>query len=110
MAARKVAERIRTDGDNVFGRFEGTIVSHIIPSKKLSKANTSGIRGVCWNKLTQKWYAQIGVQGRMFNLGNYQNIEDAKKARKQAEEKYFAPIIERWEEEQNKGKEESLAC
>lgn len=33
MVARKVAERIRADGDNVLGRFDGTTVSHIIPSK-----------------------------------------------------------------------------
>ncbi len=107
---KKSTERISADGINVFERFEGTSVSSIKPERKLRKDNTSGVRGVYWDKRAQKWYAAIGVQGRQIRIGTFQNIEDAEKARTDAEEKFFTPIIERWEKEQNKGKEESVAC
>lgn len=51
--------------------------------------NTSGIKGVCWDKNVNKWRAYIGYQNRAIRLGAFDNKEDAAKARKEAEEKYF---------------------
>lgn len=55
------------------------------------KDNTSGVRGVSWDKKSQKWYAYIntGGYGSMVSLGHFNNIEDAANARKIAEIKYF---------------------
>lgn len=73
---RKSNLRISTDAQNDM-------------NKKLAKNNTSGVTGVVWNKQEQKWTARIGVNGKRIFLGYYINFEDAVKARKEAEEKYF---------------------
>jgi hypothetical protein len=44
------------------------------------KHNTSGIKGVCYDKRNSKWMAYIVVNGKFKNLGRYANLEDAGKA------------------------------
>lgn len=56
---------------------------------KLFKSNTSGIKGVSLCKATKKWRATIKVGFKMICLGRYDKIENAAKARKDAEVKYF---------------------
>jgi hypothetical protein len=51
--------------------------------------NTSGHRGVHYNRLNSRWYARISVGGKRIYLGCFEHIEEAIQARKQAEEKYF---------------------
>ncbi|MEY8188620.1 hypothetical protein AB4X15_02955 [Peribacillus simplex] len=58
-------------------------------NKKKYATNTSGHRGVTWNKALSKWTAQIVVNGVNKYLGVYVDIDDAVLARKAAEEKYF---------------------
>lgn len=62
---------------------------------KLSKANKSGFRGVSFDKTTNKWLTEITLNRKKIHLGRYRNLEDAIKARKQAEEKYYKPLIEK---------------
>lgn len=50
--------------------------------------NTSGHNGVMWYKAGQKWHAQITVEGKTIHLGYFEKIEEAVKARKQAETEY----------------------
>jgi len=47
--------------------------------------NTSGRTGVYWSKAGSKWYALIGVGGRMIYLGTFDCFEDAVAAREKAE-------------------------
>jgi hypothetical protein len=59
--------------------------------------NTSGIPGVHWRKGNQKWAAKIAINGRQLHLGCFTCKEQAAKARREAELKYFgefAPIRE----------------
>jgi hypothetical protein len=49
--------------------------------------NTSGVKGVCWYKPTNKWMAQICVNEKLKNLGYHKNFNDAVKARYEAEKK-----------------------
>ncbi len=67
-----------------------------ILNSKLGKANTSGVKGVHWLKTTQKWEAILTFQGVRHKLGQYDNIQDAAKARALAEEKYFDPILRKY--------------
>lgn len=53
------------------------------------KNNTSGEKGVYWNKKLQKWVAAIQCNNQPHHLGVFENFEDAVKARKEAEDKYF---------------------
>ena len=55
----------------------------------LQRNNTSGTTGVCWFKPAGLWTAQIKVDGTNLNLGYYRDKEDAIKARKVAELRYF---------------------
>jgi hypothetical protein len=61
---------------------------------KLHKGNKSGHKGVTWMDSRQKWKAYIGFKGKQITLGYFENKEDAIKARQQAEEIYFKPILE----------------
>ena len=40
-------------------------------NKKLQKNNTSGFKGVTWNKVAKKWQAQIYVSRKRIHLGYY---------------------------------------
>lgn len=51
--------------------------------------NTSGYKGVYFDKSRKKWVANIKVNRKTIFLGRFDNIEDAYKARLEAEEKYF---------------------
>jgi len=57
----------------------------------LLSTNTSGIKGVCWNKNYSKWQANITDSGKQIYLGCYDTIVDAAKARWSAEVKYNFP-------------------
>jgi hypothetical protein len=46
--------------------------------------NTSGVKGVYWNKEKCKWQAQIKVNGKNRYLGRFSCIEDAKKVHREA--------------------------
>lgn len=73
---------------------EGTRLDNL--SNKLSKANTSGVRGVSFKKDKNKYKATIGFKGETIFLGYYSNINDAKKAREQAEKLYYEPIKKKY--------------
>ena len=51
----------------------------------LSKANTSGVRGVCWDKKAGKWSARITVEGKFKHLGYFDDLEEAAGVRLAAE-------------------------
>lgn len=58
-------------------------------NKGIRSNNTSGVTGVYWVKSRNEWLAIITKDNKTHNLGYYKNKEDAIKARKEAEEKYF---------------------
>ena len=60
-----------------------------------------GVRGVSWHKARRLWQARISVQGKKISLGYYHDIDDAKKARESAEEKYFLPLVQEAENRDN---------
>jgi len=55
----------------------------------ISKNNTSGVTGVHHRKDTGRYAPKIEVEGVAIRLGNYLDIDDAIRARLQAEKKYF---------------------
>lgn len=58
-------------------------------NKTINSNNTSGITGVYWDSDRNKWHSQIGINNKIIYLGRYDNFDEAVKARKEAEEKYF---------------------
>ena len=58
-------------------------------NKRIQKNNKSGTNGVGFNEKLQKSTAYIGHNGKTIHLGVFENIDDAIKARKEAELKYW---------------------
>jgi hypothetical protein len=77
------------------GLYKGTMIS-LIKSKRVRQSSLSGVRGVSFLKTTGKYYAYITLSGKRHYLGLFDKIEDAEKARKKAEEKYFNPLIKEY--------------
>lgn len=66
---------------------------HMIENPKLHKNNTTGHRGITLDKKTGRFKASIGLHNKLYNLGSYKTRDEAIKARLDAEEKMYAPLI-----------------
>ena len=87
-AAQYAAGRMRENA----GYVDGTQISRI-KTDKPSSANTSGVRGVYYERRSGKWVARLKFKGKLMNFGTYTRFEDAVKARKQAEAEYFGEFL-----------------
>ena len=74
------------------GYVDGTQISRL-RSNKLISTNTSGCRGVYFDKRTGLWRARLKFKGRLMNFGSYKSFDDAVKARKSAEEEYYGQYL-----------------
>lgn len=82
---------------------DGTEVGLLKPDL-MFKHNTSGFRGVSRNKKNGKYRAYIKFRKKDYWLGTFDNIEEAIKARKQAEDNMFGEFLKWYEEFKNKNK------
>jgi hypothetical protein len=79
--------KIRTDN-----RRDNLRVCNIIQNnlnKSINKRNTSGYRGVYWDKEHKKWRAGISYCNKSINLGYFKIIQEAAKAYNRAASKLF---------------------
>lgn len=51
-------------------------------NRRAYASNTSGAKGVCWDKSRKKWLVSIQVDGKQTSLGRFETMEEAIKARK----------------------------
>lgn len=58
-------------------------------NRGIQSNNTTGHKGVSYIKKTGRYRAYIKIGGKQISLGNHLSLEDAVKAREQAEEKYM---------------------
>ncbi len=72
---------------------ENTSISQL---KANFKNNTSGHKGVTWDKYNKRWKAFIYFKNKRIYLGNYTDINEAINARKKAEKRYFKPILDKY--------------
>lgn len=79
---------------------EGTSIGSIKNVKPYS-SNSSGVRGVYWYKPRQKWMARISFQCKTYFLGYFDDLLEAEKVRKLAEEKIYGDFLA-WYNEQHK--------
>ena len=64
---------------------------------KLSSKNTSGTKGVYWNKNSMKWTANIKINGKLITLGSFINKDDAINIRIQRAKDEFGEFINKCE-------------
>ena len=78
----------RDKSNNIWNNLR--IVSHSVNGHNaaIRSHNTSGHKGVALFKESNKWMAYISVNGKRIHLGLFNLLEDAVKARKDAEVKY----------------------
>lgn len=65
------------------------------------KNNTSGVKGVSWNKKCNKWCAYIMIDNKTTYLGLHIDFNKACQARKKAELKYFPEIYKTYQANTN---------
>lgn len=58
-------------------------------NQRINKHNKTGIRGVSWSKLCQKYRVNIAANYKLYHIGVFEDLEDAKAARVAAEQKYW---------------------
>lgn len=58
-------------------------------NEKISKNNTSGFKGISWDKSKNKWDVSIMINYKKTHLGRFASIEDAVNARRIASTKLF---------------------
>lgn len=73
----------------------------VIQTEKPPKNNRSGCKGVCWDVEKRQWYTYLNVHGKRIFLGRYSDLAEAILVRKEAESKYFTPLIEQKEGEKH---------
>jgi len=83
-------ERIKREGQN--RSIDGTNLRNL--DQGLRSNNTSGIKGVSYNKSKSAWQANIGFKGISYYLGSYSDKEDAIAARKEAELRIHVEFLE----------------
>ena len=75
--------------------------------RSLNKNSTTGHKGVNFMPKIGKYRAYIMVNRKQIHLGCFTNLDDAIRARKAAEEKYFAPFREKINEIKGKMKDDN---
>ena len=71
------------DGDSLNNRWANLLASSAAENQKnmsMSRANTSGVTGVYWNKSKGKWLSQCRLNGKQIYLGLFDDIDEAASA------------------------------
>lgn len=68
-------------GNNRFSNLRPATHGQNLANQSLPKHNTSGVKGVYWNKTKRAWQAQIQHNGKAIFIGRFDDIETAKAAR-----------------------------
>ena len=93
-AATAAGLRIKAGQAGHVGGTNVNTIQHIMDGK-LRTTNTSGATGISVRQLArggEVYRARITVRGKEIPLGTYATMEEAAAARKEAEQKYFAPL------------------
>ncbi len=61
---------------------------------KTQKNNNTGYTGI--SHINKKYRVRIQINHKSIHVGYFDNLQDAIKARKVAEEKYFKPVLEKY--------------
>jgi len=75
--------------DNRRSNLRACTKSQNMMNQGLTKANTSGYKGIIWDKNREKWMVRLMFNNKNIHLGRYLNIKDAILVRKNAEKLYF---------------------
>lgn len=75
---------------------QNTNIDLIRKKEANSNNKTSGVRGVHYCESKKRWIATLNFQKKLVLNKSFKEKEEAIKARKEAEEKYFKPMLEKY--------------
>lgn len=87
--SRKADHRDGNGLDNRRSNLRVATHSQNMWNTKTPRHNTSGLKGVSWDRVNEKWIAQIRVDKKPIWLGRHDSAEDAHRAYCAAALKYF---------------------
>lgn len=95
--SKKLMDKIQQDGLKAIHKasIDGTNLYSL--KQKTSKNSTTGIKGVSYTK-NGKYRAYINLKRKQKHLGVFDTLEEAKKAREEAEKEIFDPLFEKHKE------------
>lgn len=79
----------RVKSDNRRSNLRPATISQNQQNRAAPINNTSGVKGVYWNKKDKKWMARIQIKGEEKYLGNYSTLQEAHIAYIEAAKQYF---------------------
>lgn len=79
----------RERGDDRFLNLRKATRTQNAQNKSVRSDNNSGVTGVSFDKARGRWASRIKFGGKYIALGRFRDIEDAIRARSEAELKYF---------------------
>jgi hypothetical protein len=83
-----VIDHINGDGsDNRLCNLREATMSQNSHNMRLNRNNTSGFKGVSYDKLNRKWMAHARLDGKFINLGRYHTPEEADEAARAGRER-----------------------
>lgn len=82
-------DRINPDGNYEPGNVKWATLSEQNRHLRNNRKNTSGVNGVSWSKERSRWEAHIKVNGRKIFIGRFDDLNEAKSARLEAEKEYW---------------------
>jgi len=56
---------------------------------RMPTTNTSGVKGVSWDKSRSKWMVRISINGKQTNLGYFSTIEEATEVRRKSAQEHY---------------------
>ena len=75
--------------NNRFSNLRAATASENMHNSRLRCDNTSGYKGVYYNKARGRWMGRIKVSGKIHYLGYFDTVEEARSAYQAAAEKHF---------------------
>lgn len=79
---KQIVDLINGDrGDDRWANLREATYSQNNQNMTIRSDNTSGVKGVGWNKRQGKWHARVKVNGQLFHCGYFDSLEEAQQAR-----------------------------
>jgi hypothetical protein len=91
--------------DNHISNLRPADQSRNIANSRMSRANTSGYKGVTWRADTKKWAAQLMVKGKHISLGSFATAEDANAAYVAGSRQHFGEFSRSTESANNRNQD-----